>query len=360
MSKIEWTDQTWNMVTGCTKISPGCRGCYAETMHRRLMGIASQKEKYFRPFNDGAFPYEPALEEPFLVKKPIMFFSPSMSDLFHKQIPLAYIAKVWAVMYLNPQHTFQVLTKRADRLPELASESFNKLFLIYVHELIASHDYPHGLFAPRSIGELPLKNVWLGVSCEDQQRADERIPFLIKTPAAVRFLSCEPLIGPINLNRIAPFSCGAINSLSYHPISSPDKPFIDWVICGGESGRTARPMHPDWARSLREQCKAAGVPFFFKQWGEWLPYEPTSKSLPFYRNCASGKVYDGHGMNFINFENGEPGRWDGGQWMDGMDSIIFCEEIGSDECMFLKQGKHNTGNLLDGVQHLEYPKAVTA
>lgn len=290
------------MVTGCNKVSPGCRSCYAEVMHRRLMGIASQKEKYSRPFNDGAFPYEPVLGDPFEVKKPSMFFSPSMSDLFHANIPLEYIAKVFAVMFLNPQHTFQVLTKRAERLHELSSEEFYNLFYKYINIL---HDrYIDSICEEmyqyiEAVDALPLPNVWLGVSCEDQKHADDRIPFLLNAPAAIRFLSCEPLLGPIYLDKYLwsvekGEACEEMNS-------------IHWVICGGESGRMARPMHPDWARSLRDQCKAADVPFFFKQWGKWNP-----------------------------------------EMMDDEGTLMYWQK-----------SKTVSGNFLDGKQHLEFPKPMT-
>ncbi len=323
MSKIEWTGLTWNCVTGCNKISPGCRSCYAEVMHRRLMTL--KPEKYSRPFNDGAFPYPDALAEPFERKKPTVYFLPSMSDLFHKNIPLDYIAQVWAVMFLNPHHTFQVLTKRADRLPLLDSNEFKFLFWKYcnqLHDKFIQHLESAMYFEEEQFDALPLPNVWLGTSCEDQKHADERIPFLIKTPAAIRFLSCEPLIGPINLREVKPERWNPerppycwIDSLDKHPIGSPDKPFIDWVIAGGESGHTARPMHPNWARSLRDQCAAAGVPFFFKQWGEWL------------HESQGADIY-------------------------GTKGVI---QIGPGNNRFKKLGKGKSGNFIDGKQHLEFP-----
>lgn len=211
-SNIEWTDETWNPTVGCNKISPGCKHCYAEVMHARLtaMGI----EKYSQPFNKPR-PWREHLETPLRWRKPRFVFVNSMSDLFHKAMPLEYIQEVFDVMRRCPQHTFQVLTKRSDRLVELADE-------------------------------LPWpKNVWMGVSVESQEYAF-RSSDLQKVPAHTRFLSVEPLIGPVD-----------------------DLPLegIHWVIVGGESGRKARPMELDWARSVRDQCVKANVLFFLKQLG---------------------------------------------------------------------------------------------
>lgn len=342
MSKIEWTNETWNMVTGCNKVSPGCRLCYAATMHRRLMGIASQKEKYSRPFLDGAFPYEPALEEPFLVKKPKMFFSPSMSDLLHKNITLEYIAEVFAVMFLNPQHTFQVLTKRAERLPELDSLLFKTLFHKAINRLHDKYIKPleQEMYQfIEAVSALPLPNVWLGVSVEGQP-FDWRIKKLMMCPAAVYFISYEPAIGPLTLPK------------EFLQLSGRA-----WVICGGESGHTAKPMHPDWARSIRNQCKAAGVPFFFKQWGEYVPVEDDAQP-PFLYFPHNGKIVDGHHVQFVDPEDpiGGTGKHEGFPFMDPFDSILYCEELKAKPCNFWKVGKGNGGNFLDGKQHLEFPQ----
>lgn len=205
-STIEWTEMTWNPVTGCTKVSQGCKHCYAERLAERFWGE--------RPFTDVRV-HEDRLEQPRRWKRGRTVFVNSMSDLFHEEVPTSYIARVFDVMQDCPQHTFQVLTKRAERLTELAYR-------------------------------LPWpSNVWMGVSVEDG-RVVTRIDRLRNVPAAVRFLSLEPLIGP--LNRLA---LGG----------------IDWVIVGGESGPGARPMREAWVDSIFEQCRRARVPFFFKQWG---------------------------------------------------------------------------------------------
>lgn len=227
-SSIEWTEMTWNPTTGCTKISAGCKFCYAEVMAKRLqaMGI----EKYKDAFKVRV--HEDALKTPYTWKQPKIVFVNSMSDLFHPEIPLAFIKKVFKVMNENPQHVFQVLTKRSERLLE-------------VHEKLKwSH------------------NIWMGVSVEDE-RVMHRIDCLRQTNARVKFLSCEPLIGPlenINLQK------------------------IDWVIVGGESGRKPRPMNPDWVLDIQDQCANSDVAFFFKQWGG------TNKKKA--GRLLNGKTYD--------------------------------------------------------------------
>ena len=210
-SSIEWTELTWNPTTGCTKISAGCKYCYAEVMAKRLQAMGV--EKYKDAFKVRTHP--DALMIPYTWKKPKIVFVNSMSDLFHPQIPLAFIRQVFKVMNENPQHVFQVLTKRSERLLEVHEE------LRWTH------------------------NIWMGVSVEDE-RVVERIDHLRGTNARTKFLSCEPLIGPLNNMNLAK---------------------IDWVIVGGESGRKPRPMDPDWVLDIQDQCSSAGVAFFFKQWG---------------------------------------------------------------------------------------------
>ena len=210
-SAIEWTESTWNPVTGCTKISPGCKHCYAERMAKRLQGMG--QANYANGFQHTLQPH--MLELPFSWKKPQTIFVNSMSDLFHKDVPLVYIQKVFDVMRRAGWHRFQVLTKRAGRLAQLG----------------ASLEW-----AP---------NIWMGVSVETEKYCS-RIDDLRRTGARLKFLSLEPLLGPLpDLNLEG----------------------MDWVIVGGESGPKARPMDPAWVTDLREQCCHAGVPFFFKQWG---------------------------------------------------------------------------------------------
>ena len=260
---IEWTDATWNPVTGCTKVSAGCDHCYAETLAERFRG--TRGHYYENGFDVQARPDKLSL--PLTWRKPKRIFVNSMSDLFHDDVHDDYIARVFAVMARCSQHTFQVLTKRHARMRSLLS---SRKFSRFVEELTPS--------TSPLVGMWPLPNVWLGVSTENQQWANIRIPALLDTPAAVRFISAEPLLGPIDL----------------YKLWLPEGPELNWVIVGGESGRGARPMHPDWARSLRNQCAAAGVNFLFKQWGEWAPIEPdaiTSKPSVFFGLDGKGTYY---------------------------------------------------------------------
>ncbi len=209
-SKIEWTEATWNPVTGCTKVSPGCAHCYAETFAERFRGVPGHP--YEMGFDLALRPER--LELPIAWKQPRLIFVNSMSDLFHEQVPDEYIRAVFSTMERASLHTFQVLTKRPGRAASLAAR-------------------------------LPwAPNVWMGVSVENQ-RWVRRVDLLRQIPAAIRFLSCEPLLGPLSL----------------------DLADIQWVIAGGESGPKARPMKEEWVVGLRDQCVGQGVPFFFKQWG---------------------------------------------------------------------------------------------
>lgn len=225
ISNIEWTDATWNPVTGCTKISPGCKNCYAETFAERFRGVPGHP--YEQGFDLKLWPER--LEMPLRWKEPKMIFVNSMSDLFHEEVPDDYIASVFDVMCRANHHIFQVLTKRSERMMRWTRENYRFVNL-------RSNGHPM----------LPT-HIWLGVSVENQKYAT-RIRDLQRTPARVRFLSVEPLLGPVRL-------------------SSSLLKGIHWVIVGGESGHKARPMNPDWAQGIQRQCREASVPFFFKQWG---------------------------------------------------------------------------------------------
>ena len=215
-TKIEWTEQTWNPVTGCTKVSAGCRHCYAERMALRLQAMAAPG--YARGFELTL--HADRLGQPLGRKKPTLYFVCSMADLFHEDVPDDFVDRVLATSRQSPRHTYQLLTKRAERLP--------------------------AFFASRPVPP----NVWLGVTVEDRRHGLPRIDHLRRVPARVRFLSVEPL-----LEDLGPLDLGG----------------IQWVIVGGESGPDARPMRPEWALSVRDQCEAAGVAFLFKQWGAWGP-----------------------------------------------------------------------------------------
>ncbi len=262
MSKIEWTDKTWNPVVGCTKVSPGCEHCYAERMAYRL--ACMDKKLYTTGVVRGidgraewtgqiGIAPEKIWTQPLHWRKPRRIFVCSMGDLFHENVPQEAIFRVFATAWENPRHTFQILTKRPKRMR------------VMVSLMAATRSYP---------GQWPIPNVWLGVTAENQEAADKRIPLLLNTPAAVRFVSCEPLLGPIDLNGTpagqALGPCDECGHTDENPSceSCDGTPSLDWIIAGGETGPGARPMHPDWIRSIRDQCKDARVPFLFKQWGD--------------------------------------------------------------------------------------------
>ena len=242
-SAIEWTDATWNPTTGCTKVSPACAHCYIErTPPFRIAG---------RKFERGNIPIKlhmDRLDTPKHWTKPRRIFVNSLSDMFHQDVPFHFISFVWRTMQDTPQHIYQILTKRAERMRAV------------VPQLI------------QTFGVLP--NVWLGVSVENQHFADERIPLLLQMPAAVRFISAEPLLGEIDLGCIEWQRTDG--SDYFDALKRKRNPFddvglngaaLDWVIVGGESGPHTRPTNPEWVRAIQRQCETAGVPFFFKQWG---------------------------------------------------------------------------------------------
>lgn len=295
---IEWTDRTWNPIVGCSLQSPGCTHCYAMKMAGRLeaMGVpyyqgTTRKTKNGFVWTGKIATNDNALMEPLRRRTPTMWFVNSMSDLFHEDVSEQAIDRIFVVMALSPQHTFQVLTKRADRMRayvdgfswERAVENCRDASgssMILKHS-VADLRRLFGL-APRFSYDAdrsawPLPNVWKGVSVEDQKRANERVPDLLATPAAIRWLSCEPLLGPVDLTRIQPaLFDAAANALTgmWKWTGGPmrkESEMLDWIVVGGESGPRARPMHPDWLISLRDQCEAAGTAFFFKQWGDILP-----------------------------------------------------------------------------------------
>jgi len=249
-SNIAWTDASWNPVTGCSHVSEGCRNCYAETLSLRFGW--SKKPWTAQNAAENVVLHPDRLEAPLHWRKPRRIFVNSMSDLFHEEVPQDFIASVFVVMERARHHTFQILTKRAERMREAVS-------------------------LPHRDSRWPLPNIWLGLSCEDQATADQRIPLLLDTPAAVRFVSCEPLLAPIDLTRIVlpndgyahrfPPEVDALNRAHVDGLGFERgiKQGLDWVIVGGESGPGFRPMSLDWARSIREQCRAAGVAYFGKQ-----------------------------------------------------------------------------------------------
>ncbi|MGW6744832.1 DUF5131 family protein [Streptomyces sp. NPDC055025] len=335
---IEWTDTTWNPVTGCTKVSPGCDHCYAETFAERFRGTAGH---HFENGFDIQLRPERLLV-PLRWKKPRRIFVNSMSDLFHDKVPDEHIARVFAVMALTPQHTYQVLTKRHGRMRSLLSSFTFRHACEEATTAIVTDDaapiprYQRDAYTRQwwSHFAKPLPNVWLGVSVEDQKRADLRIPALLDTPAAVRFLSAEPLLGPLDLSSclLVPCRCcaGAPHDDGCGPCDDAgcDSGFtrgIHWVIAGGESGPGARTMDPDWVREIRDECRQTHTPFFFKQWGEWAP----SGALVIRTRPARGSVLVG-----------EP--------VDDHGHRIEMRRV----------GKKNAGRLLDGHHHDAFPTAA--
>lgn len=329
-TKIEWvknTDgtkgMTWNPVTGCTKVSPGCAHCYAERMARRLAGRCGYPEA---PHHFDVTLRPDRLEQPLRRKKPTTYFVCSMSDLFHEDVPDDFILRVWRTMDDCPQHTFLVLTKRPSRMLSFVGrrlwrkrwgdwrKRWGELTTCKVDSRVCG---------------ITLPNVWPGVSIENQTAANKRIPLLLQTPAAVHFVSLEPLLGPVNLyprRWLNPYPERFTNGFDAHTAQpryrDVERPKLNWIVVGGESGPGARPMDPQWARDIRDQCQAAGVPFFFKQWGAWIPvdqWEATCREK--ITTANSGHVH---------------------HWPDGRDS--------------LRIGKKAAGRLLDGRTWDEMPR----
>lgn len=276
-STILWTEATWNPTTGCSVISAACKNCYAMKLaggqlknHPSRTGLT--RDTSSGPVWTGEVRFnEQWLDQPLHWKRPRKIFVCAHSDLFHESIPDEWIDRVFAVMgnvycKMDTPHTFQLLTKRADRMKRYLSDPG-----VASRVTIAMKAMGLGLAGENSEPRWPLPNVWVGVSAENQATADERIPLLLQTPAALHWVSVEPMLGPIDLTGeyLALSSGGAYpfrGLATEHRTKLID--LLDWVVCGGESGDNARPMHPDWARDLRDQCSAAGVPFIFKQWGE--------------------------------------------------------------------------------------------
>jgi protein gp37 len=321
-SKIEWTDASWNPLRArnletnkvgwhCERVSAGCGqgygqgqkgGCYAEQINKGFFQLGTGL-KYDRDARDKVeiFTDNEVLLEPLHWRKPRQIFVCSMTDLFGVFYSDEQIDRVFGVMLLCPRHTFQVLTKRPERMQEYLSNpdlkyrlsaalgdmldgdwiwNEGKRFRAAIERMITAclGEYPddeEGEERPYPDDPLPAKNIWLGTSVEDQDTANKRIHWLLRTPAAVHFVSYEPALGPVDFNDIKCIGVGFMSALSgeYYGTDEIDGAIdgLDWIICGGESGPHARPMHPDWARSVRDQCQAAKVAFFFKQWGEWKP-----------------------------------------------------------------------------------------
>jgi protein gp37 len=262
-SAIEWTEATWNPVTGCDRVSEGCDNCYALALAARLKAMGNPRyQSDGRPRTSGpgfgVTCHDDLLSLPKKWRRPRLVFVNSMSDMFHPDVPESFITECFRTMARESRHTYQILTKRPRRMASLLPK---------IWATLAAEGF-----------QVPSPNVWLGVSVENQRWADQRIPLLMATPAAVRFLSCEPLLGPIRLllrqqprSRVREALSGLRAALRRRSSGGADPRGIDWVIVGGESGPHHRPIDPGWVLHLRDQCVEAGIAFFFKQWGGRTP-----------------------------------------------------------------------------------------
>lgn len=315
-SAIEWTDHTFNPWWGCQRVSPGCEHCYAETLaHRynfKVWGPAKTTGRREMSANYWKQPIK--WDRLAAVSGRKRVFCASMADVFEDHPAVEWPrTNLWGLIETTPNLDWLLLTKRPENIMEMLPVGWR--------------------------GALP-SNIWLGTSCEDQQRADERIPHLLRVPARVRFLSCEPLLGPVDIRKWILLPTKDWNS----PVAVKafeDAPSIHWVICGGESGHGARPMHPDWARGLRDQCQAAGVAFHFKQWGQFVP----------------GMSRDGDPFELANREYFDTGEtwphprvhvWENTQHWNGDYTTYRCSAS-------VNVGKHAAGRLLDGRTWDEFP-----
>jgi len=299
-TRIEWTDATWNPVRGCSRVSEGCRNCYAERQAIRQAGPGGKYEGLVTITNGhpqwtGDIRVVPEkLGEPLQWRKARRIFVNSMSDLFHENVPDQFITDVFGIMALGFWHQFQILTKRPERALAYFQAGDHGIIEQFRAIEVRGGVGPVEMFRAMdrrrwSIKEWqwPLPNVWLGVSVEDQETADERIPILLQTPAAVRFVSYEPALGDVNFCSVQVdlgIKANVLVRYCDHPFGSMLTPSarIDWVIAGGESGPGARPSHPDWFRSVQQQCSAAGVAFFMKQMterGRKIPFEQWPEEL---------------------------------------------------------------------------------
>ena len=279
---IEWADHTFNPWIGCTAVSPACDHCYAETLATQRLGVAWGPHAQRRRTAESTW-RQPLAWNRKAAKEGRRFrvFCSSLADVFDNQVPAEWREDLWALIHDTPNLDWLLLTKRPQN----------------IGKMLPGSDGTYAGQYQRDVWGGGWPNVWLGTTVENQAEAERRIPHLLAVPAAVRFLSCEPLLGPVDLRQIVLRRDGARpNALSsqlgdyVQPLTGcfSNSPRIDWIIAGGESGPKARPSHPDWFRSLRDQCQAAGVPFFFKQWGEWAPAEAFGVQ-------QEGPVTDRHG-----------------------------------------------------------------
>ena len=347
-TKIQWAEETWNPIVGCSKVSPGCASCYAIRDARRLSGNPNPKIRNAyegTTTTNGKLNWTGVvrliperLQIPLRRKKATRWFVNSMSDLFHEALTDEEIDQVFAVMALCPQHVFMVLTKRAERMRDWFQPGLDNRPDSVGHQMrILSNGKHAGIL----MDDWPLPNAWLGVSVENQETADERIPLLLQTPAAVRFVSAEPLLGQISFRwaKWHDYSPG-VNWGHLDGMKG-----IHWVITGGESGPNARPANPDWFRKVRDDCQAAGVAYFHKQWGEWVAYNQIG----------------GAGVSRDDSAPIEKPRWrihshSGGDWL--FDGRSFeAQGLWPNQTTLVRVGKKAAGRLLDGRTWDQFPEA---
>lgn len=381
---IEWTDATWNVVTGCSVVSPGCTNCYAMKLagtrlrdHPSRAGLTVASKA--GPVWNGQVRFNADwLQQPLRWKKPRRIFVAAHGDLFHDGVTDDQLDQIFAVMALCPQHTFQVLTKRPERMQAYVADPAARLRAMdAVNEVLPLPLYNGNGQKQRHLADRDrirdrrcegqealagcyLPNVWLGVSVEDQTRAVKRIPRLLQTPAAVRWISAEPLLGPIDLTTLCDgYSFwSATHGLRYHdapddmPCVNEVHPKLDWVVVGGESGQGARPMHPKWAQYLRDQCAETGVAFLFKQWGNWGPVCELDA------DALDDRLY--HATPARNPEATRRCKvpstvlhWDAERFDRPADARAY--QAGKEGMLMFDVGKSTTGRLLDGVLHDAYP-----
>jgi len=347
-SKIQWCDATWNPVLGCSPVSAGCANCYAARWAWRLYQMGLQRYDILAN-PDGTWTgsvhfVEGELNRPLTWRKPKRIFVCSMSDLFHSRVQPFLWDEVFSRMVLTPRHTYFILTKRPERMRDvLAAPGMAERVL----RKATSFPLPFHPTGKPAWPQWPPKNVFVGTSIEDQPTADARLPFVMELAALGwrTMVSAEPLLGPVMMRwRDKPageryvWGYDYLTGVEFGPHHcNRGKPRLDWVICGGESGPNARPMHPDWARSLRDQCAAADVPFFFKQWGEWMPCSAMDDEEEAPGGAPWGYI-------------GDDGIFDPGE-----DGVFSCRNGIKDEQTF-RVGKHRAGRLLDGVEHNAFPE----
>ncbi|WP_062223193.1 phage Gp37/Gp68 family protein [Aureimonas sp. D3] len=361
---IEWTDATWNPITGCSVVSPGCTNCYAMKLAGSRLRNEPSRAGLTRQTKGGAVWTgevrfnERTLDQPLHWRRPRMIFVCAHADLFHENVPDEWIDRIFAVMALAPQHQFQVLTKRPERMRAYltADDGFGPWGRVE-HRARQLASVPIGkTLAHLGGGSLP--NVWLGVSVEDQLRADTRVPILLETPAAVRWVSAEPLLGPIDFTMIPTGDMLGEHILCMDALLGPPDleagARLDWVVVGGESGKGARPMHPEWVRSIRDQCSEAGAPFLFKQWGEWgSRFEKSSSGEMVFRTFDTFQTWVNKAQTWVA----------GGICLDrmgqelriGADFMRARDEGRFPVTVMHSIGKKRAGRLLDGELHDGFP-----